>query len=166
VTLMAQESISEQPVGRAEIYYSVEQFYARQMHALDSGDAASWVATFTSDGVFTHLPATEADGAPSSVTGHDELLAAVKKSIAGLASAGVTRRHLVSTLTIDSSASGGVRTHCYVPVIDTRNGTTALHMSTVLQDILVFSTAGWLVQERTVSMDGLPSAVSTAGGAG
>lgn len=153
---MAHESIAGRPVGRDEIYCSVEQFYARQMQALDSGDAAGWAATFTDDGVFVHVSKTEIDDVPSSIVGHDELLVAAEKAIAGLAGEGVTRRHLVSTLTIDSGDGDDVRTHCYVPIIDTRDGTTALRMSTVLQDVLVFSTAGWLVQERTVRRDDLP----------
>jgi actinorhodin biosynthesis protein ActVIA len=152
---MAREPIAGRPVGRDEIYCSVEQFYARQMQALDSGDAAGWAATFANDGVF-HVSKTEVDGVSSSIVGHDELLAAAKKAIAGLASEDVIRRHLVSTLTIDSGDGDDVRTHCYVPIIDTRDGTTALHMSTVLQDLLVFSAAGWLVRERTVRRDDLP----------
>ncbi len=148
-TLMAHTSVSGQPVGRAEIYYSVEQFYAHQMQVLDSGDAAGWAATFTDDGVFS------SNGMQNPVTGYDELLAAAKKANAALASEGITRRHLVSTLTIEGGDDDGVRARCYVLIIDTGNGATALRMSTVMEDLLVFSTAGWLVQERTVRRDGL-----------
>jgi SnoaL-like domain len=145
--LMIQNSTFSRPVGRNNIYCSIEQFYAYQMQVLDYGDTARWVATFTKDGVFNHA-------GMQSLAGHDELLAAVGKSITRLASEGITRRHLVSTLTIDIDESDVVRTHCYVPVIDIENHTTSL-MSTVLEDLLVFSSSGWLVQERTVRRDGL-----------
>lgn len=147
--LMARASVSEQPFGRDEIYSSVEQFYAHQMQILDSGDAAGWAATFSKDGVFS------SNGMQKSVTGHDELLAAAEKTVAALSGEGVTRRHLVSMLTIDGTDENEVRARCYVPVVDTRNGAAALHVSTVICDRLVFSADGWLVQERTIHRDDL-----------
>lgn len=148
-TPMARKSVLAQPVEREEIYYSVEQFYARQMQVLDSGDAPRWAATFTNDGTFS------SNGMQNAITGYDKLLAAAEKAVATLASEGITRRHLMSTLTIDGGDDTGVLTRCYVLVIDTNNGKTTLHMSTVMEDLLVFSEAGWLVQKRTVSRDGL-----------
>lgn len=148
-TLMTHTPVSERPVERAEIYYSVEQFYAHQMQDLDSGDAAGWAATFTNDGVFS------SNGMQNPVTGYGELLTAAQKAIAALASEGIIRRHLVSTLTVEGGDDDSVRVRCYVLVVDTRDGTTALRMSTVMEDLLVFSTVGWLVQERTVYRDGL-----------
>lgn len=148
--LMAHASVSGRPVGRDEIYSSVEHFYALQMQILDSGDASGWAATFSEDGVFS------SNGMQKSLTGRDELLAAAEKTVASLASEGTTRRHLVSVLTVDDADENGVRARCYVPVVDTRNGVAALHVSTVMHDRLVFSADGWLVRERTIHRDDLP----------
>ena len=62
----------------AEVYSSVDQFYAHQMQALDDGDITGWVDTFTEDGVFV------SNGLPDPVEGREHLMELGKETMARL----------------------------------------------------------------------------------
>ena len=49
---MSFTSTSATPATGSALQAEVQQFYARQMHLLDSGEADAWAETFTEDGVF------------------------------------------------------------------------------------------------------------------
>ena len=70
----------------AEMYARIDQFYALQMQALDDGDIAGWVATFTDDGVFA------SNGLADPVAGRDGLTALGNSSVARLDEQGAIRR--------------------------------------------------------------------------
>ncbi|WP_051342883.1 nuclear transport factor 2 family protein [Pseudonocardia spinosispora] len=148
---MTQIVISEAGVDRAALHCQIEQFYAAQMQVLDGGDAASWAVTFAEDGVFT------SNGMPDPVVGRAALESAAVDTIARLNGQGITRRHFVSNVRIESISDGVVQVASYVPVIDTVDGVASLRTSTVMRDQLVRSEAGWLIRHRTVTRDDLRS---------
>lgn len=131
----------------AELYTRVDQFYAIQMQALDDGDIATWVETFTIDGVF------RSNGLEESVEGKDGLATLGKEAVARLNDKGAIRRHFVFNVIVEPATDGTLRTTCYVPVFDTINGVTNLTTSTVMRDELVSSDNGLLVRHRTVTRD-------------
>jgi hypothetical protein len=133
----------------ADIYAQVDQFYAIQMQALDDGDIAGWVETFTDDGVFA------SNGLAEPVAGREELTALGKSSVARLDAKGAIRRHFVFNVIVESSSDDTMRTTCYVPVFDTVDGVTSLTTSTVMCDELVVSGEAVLVRHRTVTRDDL-----------
>ena len=133
----------------ADVYAQIDQFYAIQMQALDDGDIAGWVETFTDDGVFA------SNGLPEPVAGREGLTTLGKSSVARLDERGAIRRHFVFNIVVQPAADGTLRTRCYVPVFDTVDGVTSLYTSTVMSDELVFSAGALLVRHRTVSRDDL-----------
>jgi actinorhodin biosynthesis protein ActVIA len=132
-----------------EVYSRVDQFYAIQMQALDDGDIAAWVETFTEDGVFA------SNGLPDPVAGREGLAALGRDAVARLNDKGAIRRHFVFNVIVEPSPDGILRTTCYVPVFDTIDGVTSLTTSTVMRDELVTSEEGLLVRHRTVTRDDL-----------
>jgi hypothetical protein len=61
-------------------------------------------------------------------------------------------------LTVDPMDDGAVRARCYALVIATRRGgggEAIIHRSTVCEDELVPSDAGWAVRKRVVTRDDL-----------
>jgi hypothetical protein len=133
----------------AEVYSSVDQFYAIQMQALDDGDVAGWVATFTDDGGFA------SNGLPDPAIGREQLTKLASDAVTRLNDKRAIRRHFVFNVIIESPADGVLRTTCYVPVFDTIDGVTTLTTSTVMRDELVSSGDGLLVRHRTVTRDEL-----------
>lgn len=142
------QTVVSSPVS-AEICSRVDQFYAVQMQALDDGDIAGWVQSFTADGVFV------SNGLPDPVVGREQLAALADETIARLDQRGAIRRHFVFNVIIDQLADGLLRTTCYVPVFDTIDGQTSLTTSTVMRDELVSAGGGLLVRHRTVTRDDL-----------
>lgn len=130
-----------------EVYCRVDQFYAFQMQALDDGDIAEWVETFTEDGVFV------SNGLPDPVAGRDRLAVLGAETVARLNGKDAIRRHFVFNVIVEPSSDGVLRTTCYVPVFDTIDGVTSLTTSTVMRDELVSSDNGLLVRHRTVTRD-------------
>ncbi|WP_416971109.1 nuclear transport factor 2 family protein [Streptomyces sp. 4F14] len=133
----------------AEVCSRIDQFYAMQMQALDDGDIAAWVDTFTDDGVFV------SNGLPDPVEGRGALTELGGAAVARLDEKGAIRRHFVFNVIVEPAAGGVLRTTCYVPVFDTVDGVTTLTTSTVMRDELVGSEAGLLVRHRTVTRDDL-----------
>ena len=132
-----------------EVYSRVDQFYAIQMQALDDGDIAGWVETFTTDGAFV------SNGLPDPVVGRKQLAELARTTVARLNGKGAIRRHFVFNVIVELPADGILRTTCYVPVFDTIDGVTSLTTSTVMRDELASSGDGLLVQHRTVTRDDL-----------
>lgn len=133
----------------ADIYSRIDQFYAIQMQALDDGDIAGWVETFTVDGVF------ESNGLAAPVAGRDGLTALGTDAVTRLREKGAIRRHFVFNVIVNAESDGALRTTSYVPVFDTVDGVTTLTTSTVMRDELISSETGLLVAHRTVTRDDL-----------
>lgn len=132
------------------LYREIQHFYARQMHALDSGRADEWAATFTEDGTF----AANAQSAPT--VGRAALAQAARGTCRELDRQRVVRRHWLGMLTVEPRGADEVYARCYALVIATpKGGAPAMAFSTLCEDILVRESDAWRVRERTVTRDDL-----------
>ena len=134
--------------SHAELRAEVEQFYARQMRALDTGAADEWATTFTRDGVFSHQASEEP------VRGRDAIAAGARAAAQRLADAGEQRRHLLSMLDIDPRPDGTLLVRSYAQIVGTRRNTEPrLHLMCVCDDVLVREGGTLLTRERRVTRD-------------
>jgi uncharacterized protein (TIGR02246 family) len=139
---------NQQPAENALLHAELQDFYARQTHALDSGQAEAWAETFTEDGVFT------ANAHPRPTVGRAAITEAVRATVAELANDGVVHRHWFGMLAVEPGADGMVRTRFYALVIRTPlGGQPVIHRSTVAEDVLVRRGDRWLVVRRSVTRD-------------
>ncbi|MBB4682708.1 nuclear transport factor 2 family protein [Amycolatopsis jiangsuensis] len=128
---------------------AVHQLYGRQSHAIDSGRAAGWAATFTPDGRF------RSPSYPEPATGTAALTAFAERFHAGCAESGERLRHVVSTVDVRTGQNPDtVHALAYLQIVGTpAGGVPRLHRITVLDDELVRTAAGWRVRRRTVHRD-------------
>lgn len=141
----------------AETVVEVHQLYGRQAHRIDSGDAEGWAATFTPDGVF------RSPTYPGPVVGTSQLIAFAERFAADALAAGEVRRHVVSTLVVDTPDNGAVGGHepdvldvrAYLQIVATPavGGASRLVRLTTLLDRVVRHNDGWSVRARTVQRD-------------
>lgn len=141
---------------RTETVVEIHQLYGRQAHRIDSGDAAGWAATFTSDGVF------RSPTYPGPVVGTSRLTAFAERFAADAQAAGEVRRHVVSTLAVDAPETGGadgrdpdeLDVRAYLQIVATAaGGAPRLVRMTTLLDRVVRQGDGWLVRARAVQRD-------------
>ncbi|MFJ2865826.1 nuclear transport factor 2 family protein [Kitasatospora sp. NPDC087314] len=134
----------------AELYHQVQEFYAHQMQLLDDGRVDEWALTFTPDGVFA------ANAHPEPSTGREAISAAARKAHAAMDEQGIRRRHWLGMVSVRESGPGSATARCYALVIEIpRGGQAVVRLSTVCEDRLVLSEAGWQVQYRQVNRDDL-----------
>ncbi|MFE1321803.1 nuclear transport factor 2 family protein [Kitasatospora phosalacinea] len=129
----------------------VQQFYAWQMHLLDSGEADAWAETFTEDGVFA------ANAHPEPARGRETIRTAAAKAAAQRAEEGVQVRHWLGMLDVRPQEDGSVVALSYALIVNTPlGGSPQVHLSTTCRDVLVRGEAGgWLVSDRQVKRDDL-----------
>jgi SnoaL-like protein len=132
----------------ADVYAEVQNFYARHMHMLDSGDAAGWAATFTPDGSFAP------PSLPEPVVGRAALEAGVRNAAENLAAKGETHRHLMSMVEVEQRADGVLDVVSYTQVVVTpHGGQTRLDLMCVCHDELVRADGHLFVHRRRVTRD-------------
>lgn len=126
-------------------YIDIEQLYATYNHAIDSGDADAWAATFTPDGTFN-----------TRFTGKEGLMGFIKLWREKMN--GANRRHWNSNLRITPSAEGANGT-VMLMLLDV--GTTPPSIASTGQytDVLVKTPNGWRFKTRQVKGDAPPPAV-------
>jgi 3-phenylpropionate/cinnamic acid dioxygenase small subunit len=136
----------------AALYAQIQQFYAAHMQSVDNGDAHAWALGFTEDGVF------DSNVLPEPVSGRAAIERATLEGEAARRPTGVTRRHVMTMLTVEESTADAVRTRCYVVVFATRpKERSEIYCTTVCEDELVRGAhGGWLVRSRNVLRDDLP----------
>jgi hypothetical protein len=122
---------------RAEDFLDIEQLYARYNHAIDSGNAEEWAATFTPDGVFNNR-----------FTGRDALVGFVNSWKAN----GLNRRHWNSNLTLTGTSEGATGS-VYLMLMDVGVKPAAVLATGVYSDQLVRTSLGWRFKSRVVKMD-------------
>jgi uncharacterized protein (TIGR02246 family) len=133
----------------AEQQLAIQQLYARQSHAIDSGDARAWAACFTADGAFRSPTYAGA------VVGTAALTAFAEEFARAAAEAGVVRRHWTTALALESQAEDLVAARCYAMVLATAAGERpVIERTVVFHDRLVRRDGRWLIEERQVSVDG------------
>jgi uncharacterized protein (TIGR02246 family) len=134
----------------AQEQLAIQQLYARQSHAIDSGDALGWAACFTSDGAFRSPTYGDA------IVGTVALTAFAEAFARAAAEAGVVRRHWTTALVLDADTEDVVAARCYAMVLTTAVGEQPLIERTVVfHDRLVRRGGCWLIERRQVSVDGL-----------
>ncbi len=152
--------LTASPFVPTDLYQQLQQFYARHMHAGDSGDLGAWAAAFTEDAVFV------SNGMPHPLNGRAAIEATARLGAADRAARGAAHRHLVTMLDVrrDQPVATGdadetVVARSYVLVLESLSGgSTSLHLSAVCEDVLVRRGGTWLVTERRVTRDDLPTA--------
>ena len=133
-----------------DVYSRVQQFYARQMHALDAGRFAEYAGTFTEDGEFSHTPGrpaarTRAGIARELIAFHEERFAADP----------VQRRHWFNMIRLTEAPDGGLLSTFYVLVVASRPGVREPEIapSCVVHDVLVIEDGELLNRSRRVEHD-------------
>ncbi|SEP07859.1 nuclear transport factor 2 family protein [Amycolatopsis saalfeldensis] len=130
----------------AEDVLAVHQLYGRQSHAIDSGRAHEWAATFTPDGEFV------SPSYPAPSAGTAELVAFAERFHAGCLASGETLRHVISTVDVHpGDAPDELSAHAYLQIIG--GSPPRLHRLTVVADELRRTADGWRIRRRTVHRD-------------
>jgi 3-phenylpropionate/cinnamic acid dioxygenase small subunit len=141
--LATDDKSAQRILARAEI----EQFYAEHFTMLDEGDAASWVGTFTEDGIFVP-PAGRAE-----LRGRETLRASTEKTVARLADAGTVRRHVLANLNLIALTGGRAEVRAYVLVVDSTAGESRITTSVLMRDELTSDGTRWYVARRVLHRD-------------
>jgi len=130
---------------------AIHDLYARQQHAIDSGDAVGWAETFTADGSFR----SPSYAAPA--VGR-EALATFATDVADSASAaGHSLQHWIGNLTL-SERDDCVSASAYLTLIAITPGEAPrLVRSVWVTDLLVRTDAGWRFRSRTVANQPAPT---------
>ncbi|MGQ0777772.1 MAG: nuclear transport factor 2 family protein [Pseudonocardiales bacterium] len=135
---------------RSDLYAEVQQFYARQMQALDSKKLEAYADTFTEDAEFGHTPGREPARTRNGII--RDLYAAHER----FAEDPQQRRHLFTMVNLDPQEDGSILSTVYALVITTRpGGNPELVRSCVVHDVLVREDDGLRNRSRMVEHDGL-----------
>lgn len=132
----------------ADDYIEITQLYAKYNHAIDSGDADAWAATFTPDGVFN-----------KNFAGTEKLKGFIKMWRERMD--GANRRHWNSNLKLDATAEG-VSGAVYLILYNVGVKPVAIVSTGMYADTLVKTKAGWLFKTRVVNADAPPAAPAAA----
>ena len=124
-------------------YVEIQQLYARYNHAIDSGDAEGWAATFTPDGVFN-----------SRFSGREGLLEFMKLWKEKMN--GANRRHWNSNLLITPSAEGASG-KVLLMLLDVGTKPPSIVITGQYTDVLVKTANGWRFKTRDVKNDAAPA---------
>lgn len=136
------------PDPDATIAAEVQLLYGRQSHAIDSGRATEWAATFTADGVF------DSPSYPEPEVGRDRLIAFAQRFFDSASDANERRRHVITNIAVDLVCVDELAVDCYLQIMATpRGGETRLVRFTSVRDRVVRVDDQWRVQHRTVSRD-------------
>lgn len=117
----------------------IQDLYARYNHAIDSGNASGWAATFTTDGVF--------ESAQGAQQGGD----ALKQFAESLASR-VKGRHWINNLVVDEAAPGA-KGSCYLVMYNLGGEKPSILTTGIYRDELTKTADGWRFAKRTVKAD-------------
>lgn len=129
-------------------YVEIEQLYATYNHAIDSGDAEAWAATFTPDGSFN-----------TRFTGKEGLVGFIKLWREKMN--GANRRHWNSNLRITPSADGANGT-VMLMLLDVSTKPPSIASTGMYTDVLVKTPNGWRFKSRVVKGDAPPTAPAPA----
>ena len=129
----------------AELYTLVQQFYARQTHALDSGDVKEFADTFTEDAVVRH----------SSDIPQAESRAEIVAVTEAYRDAQESRRHYFNQLLLTPLPDDSVRATFYAMIVNTRRGekVSEIRPSCQVEDILTVNEDVVLLRSRYISFD-------------
>lgn len=125
---------------------TVTALYARQSHAIDEGEAATWAATFTSDGSFS----SPTFGDP--IVGTEALSRFAEGVYADLQQDGLRQRHWINSVVVDAEA---LTASAYLMIVRVdAEGNPSLMRHVIISDALEVGPGGeLLVRARTVRRD-------------
>jgi actinorhodin biosynthesis protein ActVIA len=134
----------------AELHFEVQQFYARQMQCLDSGDAVGFADTFADDAVFVHVPGEV-------VRGRARIAAEIARNVERVQQAKAVRRHWFGMLVFEAESDDLIRTrYAAITSSTSMDGTASLGASSLVEDVLVRRDGRLWTTSRTVHSDGAP----------
>lgn len=137
-------------ITRSDLYAEVQQFYARQMQALDSGKLEAYAQTFTEDAEFGHTPGREPARTRAGI------IRDLHEVHARFADDPQQRRHVFTMMDLDPQEDDSIRSTVYALVITTRpGGRPELVRSCVVHDVLVREEGGFRNRSRMVRHDGI-----------
>ncbi|AOR32936.1 hypothetical protein BFF78_19365 [Streptomyces fodineus] len=136
--------------ARTDLYLLTQQFYARQMQALDGGRFEEYAATFTEDGLFQHLSTVEPCRGRAAIL---EMLHEFQRTRFG--DDPVQRRHWFSQIVLDPQDDGSWRSTAYGLVVTARPGVRQPEIapSCVVHDVLEVDGDDVLVRSRVITYD-------------
>src|SRR5215831_5590701 len=120
-------------------YIEIQQLYARYNHAIDTGDAEGYAATFIPDGVF------------NTFTGHDALVGFIHRWRDNMK--GGDRRHWNTNLLITPTAEGA-NGSVYLLLVDVSQRPPAIVAAAMYDDQLVKTPQGWRFKKRATKSEG------------
>ncbi|WP_072806503.1 nuclear transport factor 2 family protein [Rhodococcoides yunnanense] len=127
---------------------AVQLLYGRQSHAIDSGRAHDWAATFTEDGVF------DSPSYPDPVIGTAALARFARGFFDDAVAASEKRRHVVTDVAVEPVADGEVAVDCYLQIVATpRGGESRVVRFTTVHDRVVRVDGHWRIAHRRVARD-------------
>ncbi|MCU1514617.1 MAG: hypothetical protein JWO10_1707 [Microbacteriaceae bacterium] len=122
--------------------------YARQCHAIDSGDGAAWAMTFTADASF-------ASGSKGTfLSGRAEFETFVAEFYAQSVRRGEQNRELVTSVVLSPHDSDSVHSEAYVIITASAKEKVRLLRTVRLVDELVRVEGEWLFSSRLAVRDG------------
>ncbi|MFD9130192.1 nuclear transport factor 2 family protein [Kitasatospora sp. NPDC059571] len=134
-----------------DLYLRVQQFYARQMQALDDLRFTEYAATFTEDGSFQHAPGVEP------ARGRAAILGVLEDFNRRFEDDPVQRRHWFNQIVLDEQEDGSLRSTVYTLVVHARPGVRQPEIapSCVVHDVLEVTDGEVLTRSRLVTYDHL-----------
>jgi len=128
----------------ADDYIAIQQLYANYAHALDQGQPERFSGTFVDDGEFTGgRAAGHADDVRTPTKGKDALMK--------MGSRGGSR-HFTANLVI-TPTEDGAKGSCYLLLFNARNIPATITETSIYDDTLVKTPAGWKFKKRIVWRD-------------
>nr|UUG47312.1 hypothetical protein [Amycolatopsis sp.] len=147
-------------VAPPDVYHEIQEFYARQIHLLGTGDIESWAETFTVDAVFEQNARPDRQFARSAKPvrrGRADIAAAAGGAAAQRRDDSVFRRYWLGMLTVTPEADGTLRTGYYGALINTLpDAEVDVFLSTHGTDVLVREDGSWRVRHRVIGHDDAP----------
>jgi actinorhodin biosynthesis protein ActVIA len=137
-------------ITNSDLRVRVEDFYARQMQALDEGRYEQFADSFAPEGVFSHHPASPPAVGRAAIV--NEILAHRARS----ADTPTQTRHWFNHIVLDQRPDGLIAATVYVLIVNTRPGNSAeLGSSCVMHDVLAVGDTDIHTAERKVTYDRL-----------
>ncbi|MBV1855594.1 nuclear transport factor 2 family protein [Catellatospora tritici] len=144
---MSQASDAVGAIG-VDLYFELQDFYARQTQLLDGEDGVGFAATFTEDGKFVHLPRGEV------VSGRHRIGVETQANLESLSRQGIARRHWFNMLVGEVGPDGVIRTRFSAIITRTdAEGSVSIEPTCEVEDVLVRDEGRLLNHSRTVRTD-------------
>jgi len=121
--------------------------YARQSHAVDSGNGDAWADTYTQDGVF------QSPTYQLTARGHAELSAFARTSNDAALARGEQFRHLITGIALTPAGPDRIDAMAYLTILATTKEGSRVDRVLVLHDVLRRVGDEWLFASREVFRD-------------